>query len=305
MHHAKNVTAEALPKGGSRLTGQRNGFEYLFQAAAGICGLLVVGIFFFLLFFGLPLLQQGELTTLLTTDWAPDQGLYGIRPMIKASLLLSTLALGLGLPISLGLACAITSLAPPRLRQVLLYMVRLMTSIPTVVYSFAALFLLVPLMRWLLANGGLSLLTAAPVLALLITPTITLFLVNSFFRVPRSTVLAADALGASSAQKLLLVILPASLPGLINGSLLGFGRALGDTMVSLMLAGNSVAPNADPTAPARTLTAHIALVMAADFDSLEFKSIFVCGLVLYTITALLTAGLRLAAGTGDNHANPS
>lgn len=88
--------------------------------------------------------------------------------------------------------------------------------------------------------------------------------------------------------------MPQAWPGVINGILLGFGRAMGDTMVSLMLAGNSTAMPEAVTDSARTLTAHIALVLAFDFDSMEFKSIFVCGLSLYLLTALLMLLFRLS-----------
>ena len=277
--------------------------EYLFLAAAINSGLLAIAIFCFLLVFSLPMLVRGELSDLLLSPWAPANGMYGIAPMIRASLLLSGLALAIGLPVSLGVSSIIAVLAPVRLRHLLLNGVRLMASIPTVVYSFAALFLLVPLMRRLLHGSGLSLLTAAPVLALLIAPTMIIFFVSSFTRIPRNMLLAADALGATGAQKLLYIILPGSLPGIINGLLLGFGRAMGDTLVSLMLAGNSTAPPSSLAEPARTLTAHIALVMAADFDSMEFKSIFVCGLLLYSITAILMFCFRLVTRQGKNHAH--
>ncbi|AGF78114.1 phosphate ABC transporter membrane protein 1, PhoT family [Desulfocapsa sulfexigens DSM 10523] len=268
--------------------------EYLFLAAAVFSGLLAVAIFCFLFFFGLPLLQSGQLVDLLFSSWAPDKGLYGIYPMLITSLTLATVSMLISFPVSLGCSFVITSLAPVRLRRVLLAVIRVMTGIPTVVYSFAALFLLVPLMRSLVGHGtGMSILTAAPVLALVIAPTMILFFVDSFSKVSSRFTLAVDALGGSEIQKLLYVILPLAWPGIVNGVLLGFGRAMGDTMVSLMLAGNSTAAPESMTESARTLTAHIALVMAFDFDSMEFKSIFVCGLFLYILTAALMLLFRM------------
>lgn len=269
--------------------------EYLFLTAAVFSGLLTVAVFFFLFYFGLPLMQSGQLADLLFSSWAPDKGLYGIYPMLTTSLTLAVLSMLISFPVSLGCSFIITSLAPVRLRRVLLTMVRVMTGIPTVVYSFAALFLLVPLMRNLVGHGsGMSILTAAPVLALVIAPTMILFFVNSFTGVSSSFTLAVDALGGSEIQKLLYVIIPQAWPGIVNGVLLGFGRAMGDTMVSLMLAGNSTAVPESMTESARTLTAHIALVMAFDFDSMEFKSIFVCGLFLYILTAALMLLFRMS-----------
>ncbi len=269
--------------------------EYLFLIAAVFSGLLAVAIFCFLLFFGLPLLQSGQLADLLFSSWAPDKGLYGIYPMLIISLTLATLSMLISFPVSLGCSFVITSLAPVRLRRILLAIIRVMTGIPTVVYSFAALFLLVPIMRNLVGHGsGMSILTAAPVLALVIAPTMILFFVDSLNKVSSSFTLAVDALGGSEIQKLLYVILPLAWPGIVNGVLLGFGRAMGDTMVSLMLAGNSTAVPESMTESARTLTAHIALVMAFDFDSMEFKSIFVCGLFLYILTAALMLLFRMS-----------
>jgi phosphate transport system permease protein len=268
--------------------------EYIFLLAAVIVGLLTAAIFFFLVFSGLPLLVSGQLVELLFSAWSPDKGLYGIYPMLVASLMLAILSMLMSFPISLGVSFLITSLAPSRLRRFLLAVVRVMTSIPTVVYSFAALFLLVPIMRNLIGYGtGLSLLTAAPVLALVIAPTMILFFVNSINNVSSTFTLAADALGCNRAQKLLYIILPQAWPCILNGTLLGFGRAIGDTMVSLMLAGNSTGYPNSITESGRTLTAHIALVMAYDFDSMEFKSIFVCGLFLYLLTAFLMLAFRI------------
>lgn len=154
--------------------------EYLFLTAAVCSGLLTAAVFIFLLIFSLPLLQNGQLTALLLSSWAPDKGMYGIYPMLTTSLTLACLSLAISFPISLGCSFVITALAPARLRRFLLSMVRLMTGIPTVVYSFAALFLLVPFMRNILGQGsGMCILTAAPVLALLIAPTMIIFFVGS------------------------------------------------------------------------------------------------------------------------------
>ena len=268
--------------------------EHFFLVAAVFSGLVTVALFCFLFILALPLLQSGQITELLFSPWAPENGKFGIYPMLKTSLLLATLSMLISFPISLGTSFIITNLAPIQLRRILLGMVRVMTGIPTVVYSFTALFLLVPLMRKVIGQGtGMSILSAAPVLALVIAPTMILFFVNSFKSVSKTYTLACDALGSSQIQKLLYVILPLAWPGIINGALLGFGRAMGDTMVSLMLAGNSVNIPESVTDSARSLTAHIALVLAFDFDSMEFKSVFVCGLFLYILTALLMLFFRM------------
>lgn len=276
------------------MTKKRELTEYIFLLAAVFSAILTTAVLVFLLFYGWPLLKTGQLSQLLFASWRPAGELYGVFPMLKTSFLLAAMAMLIGFPLSLGCSFFIYPLAPKCLQQPALTVVRIMTTVPTVVYSFAALFFLVPLMRELVRRGsGMSILTASLVLAVVISPTMILFFVNSFRKVDRQYILAADALGGSAVQKLIYIIVPQSYNGIINGTLLGFGRALGDTMVSLMLAGNSTNIPTALTDSARSLTAHIALVIAYDFDSLEFKSIFICGAVLYIATALVMLGCRL------------
>jgi phosphate transport system permease protein len=268
--------------------------ERLFFLAAVGSALLTAAVFVLLCRLALPLFEHGGLVTLLRSPWDPGHGLYGIYPMIKGSLSIAFLALLISFPFSLGCAFFTTHFGPPCLRRKLLNLVRFMTGIPTVVYGFVAVFLLVPFMREYLTGGsGMNILTASAALALLIAPTMIIFFVDSIQQVPAGYRLAATALGGSPAQQLLYVILPVAWPGILNGLLLGLGRAMGDTLISLMLAGNAVAVPGSVTDAARTLTAHIALVMAADFASMEFQSIFACGILLYLFTALLVTILRL------------
>ena len=267
--------------------------ERFFSLAAWSAALLTSTILVLFLYLGLPLLENGGLETILSAPWQPEQGLYGIRSMLETTLLLALTSLVISVPVSLGCAFLITTLAPVRLRRILLVITRYMSGIPTVVYGFVALFVLVPMMRTVGDGGsGLSILTVALVLGLLVAPTMIIFFTAAMQRVPAGFLLAADALGASPVQKLLYIIVPQAWPGLLSGILLGLGRALGDTMISLMLAGNAVAEPESILDSARTLTAHIGLVMATDVDSMQFKSIFVCGIVLYVMTTILVLLLR-------------
>jgi len=276
--------------------------ERLFFLAAAGSALLTAALFLLLVHLALPLFEQGGLLALLRSPWDPGAGLYGIYPMVVGSLSIAFLALLIGFPLSLGGAFFITTFAPLPLRRPLLNLVRLLTGIPTVVYSFAALFLLVPFMREHLTGGaGLNILSAALMLALLIAPTMIIFFVDAIRRVPSSYTQAAAALGGSPAQRLVYIALPLAWPGILNGLLLALGRAMGDTMISLMIAGNAVAAPESVTDGARTLTAHIALVIAADVSSLEFQSIFACGILLYLFTAILVLTLRLLGRLPERH----
>jgi phosphate transport system permease protein len=202
--------------------------------------------------------------------------------MIVGTVYIAGLAMIWATPIGIGLAAFIQVFAPKPLGKILRWTVEFMTGIPTVVYGFAALFFLVPAIRRIFSYGtGLSVLTASVMLALLVLPTITLIAQDRLATVPKSQVLAALSLGASRMETFLHVLLPGAWRGLISAVVLGGGRAVGDTLIALMLAGNAVSLPGSLLDSARTLTAHIALVTAADYESLSFKAIFVCGLVLF------------------------
>jgi len=264
---------------------------FLAAAASGAATLLIFG---FMLVLGLPLLRSGLFVDLLAGAWAPAAGSYGIFPMVAGTLAISLLSLIFAFPVSLGCAGFAAAIGPAWLTRPFRRMVQLMTGIPTVIYGFVGIFLLVPTVRGLHGGGsGLCILSAALMLAVLISPTMILFFGDSLDRVPKSFLDAADALGATPSQKLRLVMLPHAKEGILSGLILAFGRAVGDTMIALMIAGNAVQVPDSVFDAARTLTAHIALVIAADTESLEFKSIFVCGLVLYLFVGLMISGLRL------------
>lgn len=267
--------------------------ERLFFLSALFSGLITAGIFVFMLVLGLPLMEGGLFFQVLTLPWAPHRHAYGILPMIAGTLSVSTLALVFAFPLSLGCASFISFLGPGKTGRVARRMVQMFTGIPTVVYGFVGVFLLVPHIRELFQGGsGLCILSAAMVLSLLVSPTMVLFFTGSFENIPSSYLVAADALGATRVQKLLHVVFPCAWKGVTGGVILALGRALGDTLISLMIAGNAVQLPESVLSSARTLTAHIALVNAADYESLEFKSIFVCGMVLYLFTMAATVAVR-------------
>ncbi|EKD36864.1 MAG: phosphate ABC transporter permease [uncultured bacterium] len=269
---------------------------YIFRLAAFGSGFLTIAVFMMMLFLGWPLLSSGQFFSLLLQKWLPGQGIFGIYPMLLGSLSIALLALCLSLPISLGTAFVAATLATGPWRKFLVTTVRFMAGIPTVIYGFVAVFLLVPFMREQLTGGsGMNILTAGTVLALLIAPTMIVFFVNGLNSVEKSYCLAVDALGGRPVQKLLYLQLPQAWPTMVAGIIMGLGRAMGDTLISLMLAGNSIAVPSTVIDSGRTLTAHIALVIAADFSSMQFKSIFACGMVLYLFTVMVVALLRLCS----------
>ena len=264
--------------------------------------MLLIAILFLMVVLGWPLFESGQLGSLFAADWNPQQKSYGILPMVLGSVRITLLALLFSLPMSISAACLVELLAPRPLRRLLLLVIRFMAGVPTVVYGFVAIFLLVPLMReYIIEGSGYSILTASLVLAVLIAPTMITFFVNGMKSVPRSYCAVVDSLGARPMQKLIYLIIPQAYPTFLVGIVLGIGRAMGDTLISLMLAGNSVAIPDSVTESGRTLTGHIALVIAADFASMEFATIFACGLTLSLFTICLILSVRLLGRFGPPH----
>jgi phosphate transport system permease protein len=265
----------------------------VFFLSAIASAVMTLAIFGFMIALGIPIFKADNFLAIWTEPWAPHEGLYGIWPMISGTLWIALLATALCLPLSLGSSFVISSLGGPRLRSILGTLVRFMTGIPTVIYGFVGIFLLVPLVREGIGGAGMCVLTAGGMLAILISPTMILFFTDSLLAVDPSYVQAAKALGANRVQRLLYVMVPRATGGMTAGIILALGRALGDTLIALMLAGNAIQAPHSFLEPARTLTAHIALVKAADFDSLEFRSIFACGIVLYLFATTATVAVRL------------
>ncbi len=258
-----------------------------FHSAGILSCCVVVIILGFMIMLSFPVFSNGMLFNVLTNPWAPDQGLFGLRSMIFGTCVIAFFALIISFPLSIGCAFFIGVLNPGGYGRYLKKLVQLMTAIPTVIYGFVGIFLLVPLVRELSLKGsGMCILSASIMLAILISPTMILFFVQSFKMVPNNYINALDALGGNSVQKFVHVILPNAKKGMITGIILSFGRAVGDTLIALMISGNSVAVPQSVFDSARTLTAHIALIIASDFDSIEFKTLFISGICLYLITSI-------------------
>lgn len=259
--------------------------RYIFQGASVLtagCTLVVLG---FMIFLALPVLKSGFFFDLFTQPWEPDQNMFGICPMVAGTLVISALSLVISFPVSLGCAVFIEFVRPGRLGRFLKKTVQLMTAVPTVIYGFVGVFLLVPFIReFFLYGNGMCILSASVMLSFVIAPTMILFFSQSFRQVPASYINAVDALGGTRFQKFVFIIIPQAWPGIVTGLILAFGRAAGDTLIALMLSGNSVMMPSSLIDSARTLTSHIAMIIAADFSSIEFKIIFICGILLYLIT---------------------
>ena len=241
------------------------------------------------------------------SSWNPVSGEFGAFPFIWGTLYSSILALLLAGPIALGIAIFLSELCPPRLRQPLVFLTELLASIPSIVYGLWGVFVLVPLVRslqtslpdWVRAvpvfSGpvvGVSLLTAALVLAIMIIPFSSAVAREVLKAVPSSQREAAYALG-STRWEATRAALHYGRAGIIGALMLGFGRALGETMAVTMVIGNVPRAMASVFAPQHTMAAVIANEFVEASDQLHADSLVEIGLVLFIITLLVNMGSRL------------
>lgn len=231
--------------------------------------------------------------SLFGSVWNPLGGQFGIMPMIWASGLLSLSSLAMGWAFSVGCCCYIHGFGPKWAARLLAGILRIMTAVPTVVYGFASVFLLVPLIRNGLGGSGFSWLTASLVLSLLIIPTMVLSMDSAFRTIESETRLTSAALGFTREQNMAMVVIPASKEWIWSSALLGFGRAAGDTLIPTMLAGNAVQYANTPLDAMRTLTAHIGLVLSSDVGGTAYLSLFVAGGILLFVSITANMLFRL------------
>ncbi len=247
-------------------------------------------LLFLLLYFSFPLLFSGDLKQLFSWRWNPFEGHYGILPMMLGTLLLSILSTVMAFPAAMGICAFIYIHRNSRLSRLLLLVVHVMTSIPTVIYGFVSVFILVPPMRRIFAAGaGFCLLTAALTLGLLILPTIVLVFHAYLTQAGGSLRAVSESLGLTPMEQFCFVMLPSASRGLVSALILGFCRAVGDAMIPLMLAGNAAQIPASFLDSIRTLSAHVALVLATDSQSMAYQSVFASGLLLFVMIAMVTA----------------
>ena len=267
----------------------------VFTACACISILAVALICIFLFANGLPtIFEIGPLKFLLGTTWKPGNTLYGILPMILGSIYVTAGAIIVGVPIGLLTAIYMSRFASPRINKVLLPAVQLLAGIPSVVYGLVGMTVLVPFVQKTFSlSSGACLLTAILVLTVMILPYIVSVSETALRAVPREYEEASLALGATKAETWFLVSLRAAKSGVIASVIQGTGRAVGEAMAILMVAGN-VANMPSLFASVRFLTTAIVSEMSyAAYGSLQRDALFSVGLVLFLFILLINAALRL------------
>lgn len=250
-----------------------------------------IAILFIITFFifkeGLPfIVDVGPAKLLAALDWAPTKGKFGLLPMIVGSLLATGGALLVGVPLGLSCAIFLVEFSRPRVRLVLKPAIELLAGIPSVVYGFLGVVFLVPLIRTQLGGPGLSLLAGALILGIMILPTVISISIDALEAVPRSYREGSLALGATTAQTVSHVVLPAARSGIVTAVILGMGRAIGETMAVIMVTGNALDLPRSPLDPIRTLTSNIALELGYASGKHQ-QALFATGVILFVMIMIL------------------
>ncbi len=267
--------------------------ELLFFLTALVSTAAVILICMFLFAGGIPAIKEiGVFNFLLGTSWKPTNNLYGILPMIVGSLYVTAGALIIGVPVGILTAVFMAEFAPVSIYAPLKAVVHLMAGIPSVVYGFFGLAVLAPFIREAFGGRGMSVLTASVLLGLMILPTIISVSETSIRAVPESYYEGGLALGASHERSVFFTVLPAAKSGIFAGVVLGIGRAVGETMAVMMVAGNQAVIPDSMLSGVRTLTTNIVLEMGYSTD-LHREALIGTAVVLFVFILIINLSLSL------------
>ncbi|MCY3573288.1 MAG: phosphate ABC transporter permease subunit PstC [Chloroflexi bacterium] len=232
------------------------------------------------------------------TSWIPAIGEFGVIPLINATLMTSTIAMLVALPLGIGAAIYLSEYASPRVRNIIKPVLEVLAGIPTVVYGYFALTFMTPLLRAVFGvevvniyNTG----SAGIVVGILIIPLISSMSEDALHAVPQALREASYGLGATKLETVIQVVMPAALSGILAAFIVAVSRAIGETMIVAIAAGAGPNFSFNPFDSAETMTGHIARISGGDlsYDSIDYNSIFAIGLTLFVMTFLLNALSRV------------
>lgn len=264
---------------------------FLMTACISIAAVVLICIFLFAN--GVPAIWEiGIFKFLFGTKWRPSNNLYGIFPMIAGSAYVTIGALLIGVPVGILTAVYMAEFCPKWLYKIMKSAVNLMAGIPSVVYGFFGLVVLVPFVRETFGGRGMSVLTASILLGLMILPTIISVSETSIQAVPRSYYEGALALGASHERSVFYTVIPAARSGIFAGVVLGMGRAVGETIAVMMVAGNQAVIPEKITSGVRTLTTNIVMEMGYSTD-LHREALIGTAVVLFVFILIINLSLSM------------
>jgi phosphate transport system permease protein len=259
----------------------------LFLICACVSILAVVLICVYLFASGVPAIGEiGVTDFLFGTKWKPSSGYYGIFPMIIGSILVTGIAVVIGVPIGILCAVFMSHYCPKKLYRFVKPAINLLAGIPSIVYGFFGLVVIVPIMKELFGGSGKSLLTAGILLGIMILPTVIKTTESSLNAVPKSYYEGALALGATHERSVFFASLPAAKSGILAAIILGVGRAIGETMAVILVAGNQTIIPKSITSGIRTLTSNIVMEMGYA-GGLHREALIATGVVLFVFILII------------------
>ncbi|MBR2504142.1 MAG: phosphate ABC transporter permease subunit PstC [Oscillospiraceae bacterium] len=258
-------------------------------ALSSILAVVLISVFIFA--GGMPALKEiGVAEFVFGTKWKPTAATphYGVASMIVGSLLITLGAVIIGVPVGIFSAVFLSSFCPGRLHRVINPAVNLLAGIPSVIYGFFGIIIIVPFVRNVFGGNGNSILAASILLGIMILPTIVSVSQSAIRAVPAAYYEGAVALGATKEQAVFKVVLPAAKSGVLAGVILGIGRSIGETMAVQMVAGNQPRITFDMTKGIRTMTTNIVLEMAEAAD-LHRSALIATGALLFLFILVINS----------------
>lgn len=262
-------------------------------ACAAITLLTTIGIIWVLLSQSFSFFKEVSVWDFLTdTQWTPlfaDKH-FGILPLLTGTLLITVIAMLVALPLGLTIAIYLNEYAPKGFRKGVKPLLEVLAAVPTVVYGFFALVVVTPMLQKLIPGlSGFNALSPGIVMGIMIIPFISSLSEDALYSVPKSLREASYGMGATRLQTAFRVLLPSASSGILASIILAFSRAIGETMIVAIAAGQQPRLTLDPTVPIETITAYIVQVSLGDVPhgSLEYRTIFSAGLALFVFTFLL------------------
>ncbi|HEX3015158.1 MAG TPA: phosphate ABC transporter permease subunit PstC [Desulfobacteria bacterium] len=275
--------------------------RYLFIASAVMVSLIILSIIWFVGNQGLATFKEASVVQFFTSSkWSPDNGKFGALTFIAGTLGTTLIAIVLGAPLGLAGAIFMARIAPKWMRTIMRPAVELFAGIPSVVYGYVGITVLVSILRKTTGSAtGYGLLAGGIVLAVMILPTVTSISEDTLRALPESYEEASLALGATRWQTIWRVLVPAAAPGILTAIILAMARAIGETMAVQMVIGNApLFPNTLVT-PTSTLTSDIVMEMGnTPFGSTWNNALFMMALILLVVSLLLIILVRMAVRKG-------
>jgi len=273
---------------------------FLISAIMSIIAIIFICIFIFA--GGIPFIQEyGLKNFLLGTEWKPSNtpASFGILPMILGSFYVTLGAIIIGVPIGVLTAIYLAKFCNKKLYKILKPGINLMAGIPSIVYGFFALVVIVPLMRDIFGGTGMSILTASILLGVMILPTIISMSEAALRAVPDSYYEGSIALGASHEKAIMSVVVPAARSGILSSIILGIGRAIGETMAVILVAGNQARIPQGLTKGVRTLTTNIVIEMAYAADQ-HREALIATAAVLFIFILIINGSFLIVKRRSKN-----